>query len=171
MVDVHCALPTQLHDQQTSLQIKGGQTMIFFSKPQTKLQTGDSKLTLEIEHRQTFQLPYCILSKSYWILHVSKFQWLIRKALFDNITSYGPTLYWQNSMHFNYTLIPRPLKSWSLLATQTRYTSYAFQIPWMCCAHIPFSFQQHYNVSEHIAILSYHPYICSLVPRPLPSFL
>ena len=45
MVDVHCALWTQLHDQQTSLQIKGGQTMIFFSKPQTTLQTGESKLT------------------------------------------------------------------------------------------------------------------------------
>ena len=64
MVDVHCALWTQLHDQQTSLQIKGGQTMIF-SKPQTTLQTGDSKLTLEMEHRQNFQLPYHILGKSY----------------------------------------------------------------------------------------------------------
>ena len=102
MVDVHCALWTQLHDQQTSLQIKGGQTMIF-SKPQTTLQTGDSKLTLEMEHRQNFQLPYHIFGKSYWILHVSKFQWLIRKGLFDNMTSYGPTLYWQNSMHFNYS--------------------------------------------------------------------
>jgi len=61
--------------------IKGEQTMIFFSKPWITLQTGDSKLTLEMEHRQTFQLPY------------------------------------------------------------------------------------------RIAILSYHPYICSLVPRPLPSFL
>ena len=42
-LNMHCALWTQLHDQQTSLQIKGrggGQSMIFFSKPQTTLQTG-----------------------------------------------------------------------------------------------------------------------------------
>jgi len=49
--------------------------MIFFSKPQTRLilQTGDSKLTLEMEYRK-FSASVLYPQQKLLKLHVSKFQ-------------------------------------------------------------------------------------------------